>query len=58
MLHLFAISTGGPQEIITVLNLMSRQCRALGAHRRVTVQLYPAKEQVSRLFYLTMYKDT
>lgn len=58
MLHLFALSTGGPREITMILNMMSQQCRILGAHRRPTVQLYPLDEQVSRLFYLTMYKDT
>ena len=58
MLHLFALSTGGPQEITAVLDAMTQQCRKLGSHRRNTVQLYPAEEEVSRLFYLSMYKDT
>jgi hypothetical protein len=58
MLHLFALSHGGPVEIKLVLSMMARQCRQLGAHRYTSARCYPPEEEVTRLFYLTLYKDT
>lgn len=38
--------------------MMGAQCRQLGAHRQSSARLYRQEEELGRLFYLAVYKDT